>query len=265
MYAVSHPAATETMCRQVIAGRGYIRVVARVATMALGLAGCGFHTNAAVDGAPPLEPDTASVVDAVHVQAPAFVQQAKAEAPNSNVPLVATLPAMPVAGHLLVAIGADEHGALSTVSGGGVGTWTLATRSIHNTNIEVWYGVTDGTSASVAMAFPMDDLPMWMVVGEWSGAAAFDGAMSTDGTTSPATAGSLAVHERDLVIFGVGDQLPNTYGTLDGGWTALMPAKSNHTDQRVWFTVAAATGTIAPSVTETAHQWDAAIAAFRAP
>ena len=91
----------------------------------------------------------------------------------------------------------------------------------------------------------------------------FDGAKSAYGSTSPASAGAQSVHANDLVIFGVADQAPTTFGTPEGGWMPLMPARSNHTEQRVWFTVAAATGTLAPSVTETALSWDAAVAAFR--
>jgi hypothetical protein len=231
--------------------------------MALGLAGCGFHTNVAFDG--PAPPDAAIVVDdGVVASEPMFVQQAKAEAPTSVMPLVATLPAPPHPGDLLVAIGADEHGALTSVSGGGVVAWSLAARSLANTNIEVWYGTTDGSNSAVTVTFPTDTLPMWVVVGEWSGASAFDGAKSAKGQASPASAGALPVHARDLVIFGVGDQAPTTFGTPEGAWTALMPATSSHTEQRVWFTTAAATGTLAPSVTLTAHEWDAAIVAFRA-
>jgi hypothetical protein len=236
--------------------------VARVVMMALGLAGCGFHMNAAVD-APLVEPDDASVIDVMHVDAPALVQQAKGEAPNSNMPLVATLPAPPHAGDLLVAIGADEHGALTAVTGGGVATWSLAAQSLANTNIEVWYGVTNGSSATVTVTADQDDLPMWVVVAEWSGASTFDGAQSADGTSSPAMAGALSVHAGDLVLFGVADQFPTIFGDPAGDWMPLMPARSDHTEQRVWFTTAAATATISPSVTETAASWDAAIAAFR--
>ena len=236
--------------------------MARVATMALvGLGGCAFHTNAAVDS-PPVEID-AAIVDGPSVEQPMLVQQAKAGAPNSNNPLVATLPAPPIAGHLLVAIGADEAGRLDSVTGGGVASWSLAAQSLANTNIEVWYGVTDGSSATVTVTADQDSLPMWIVVGEWSGASVFDGAKSANGTTSPASAGAQSVHADDLVIFGVADQAPTTFGMPEGGWMPLMPVSSNHTEQRVWFTVAAATGTLAPMVTETALSWDAAVAAFR--
>lgn len=239
--------------------------MARVVLMALGLAGCGFHTNAAstID-APPADPDGhVAPADGMLVADPSLVQQAKGEAPDSSAPLVITLPQPPAPGHLLVAVGADEHGALTAVTGGGVVAWSLAARQLTNTNIELWYGITNGSSATISLTFPQDDLPMWAVVGEFAGATAFDGAISADGTASPASAGALSVHAHDLVIFGVGDQMPNTFGAPAGGWTALMPASSDHTEQDVWFTVAAATGTLAPSVTETAHQWDAAIAAFR--
>ena len=51
-------------------------------------------------------------------------------------------------------IGAAEHGGLASVTGGGVATWTRATRSLNNTNIEIWYGITDGSSAAVTATFP---------------------------------------------------------------------------------------------------------------
>jgi hypothetical protein len=76
-------------------------------------------------------------------------------------------------------------------------------------------------------------------------------------------AGALSVHAGDLVVFGVADQLPTTFGDPAGEWMPLMSARSNHTEQRVWFTTAASTATISPSVTETAGSWDAAVAAFR--
>ena len=80
-----------------------------------------------------------------------------------------------------------------------------------------------------------------------------DMAVSTSGATSPASAGSITTtFARDLVIFGVADQTPNTFGAPQGTWSALTTVSSNATIQDVWYQVVASTGTFAPSATEIA-------------
>jgi len=243
------------------------------ACVALLLTGCSFHFNPATPASDGARDGVArdGSADPVHdapAGSPALVQQAIASANNTNSPLTATLPAQPASGDLLVMIGAAEHGGLTSVSGGGVTTWTRATQSLMNTNVEIWYGITDGSSAAVTVTFPAVNLPIWQLVTEWSGTAAanvLDASASISGTSSPAGAGGVAAAARELVVFAVADQTPNTFGTpAPSTWTALMPVTSNATAQQAWYAVATTTGSIAPSVTETNHSWDAAIASFHA-
>ncbi len=200
--------------------------------------------------------------------APAVVQQAVASADNTNSTVTATLPARPAAGDLLVMIGGNSRGGLTSVSGGGVSNWTRATRSLTNVNIELWYGISDGTSAAIAIACPASNDPIWELVTEWSGAASvsvLDAASSAAGTSSPASAGDTPVTTGELALFAVADLTPTTFGTpAPVSWTALMPASTSTTTQQAWYAVAASTGTLAPTVSETAHSWDAAIASFHA-
>ena len=199
---------------------------------------------------------------------PALVQRAKAFANTTNSALTAALTAAPANGDLLVMIGAAEHGGLSSVTGGGA-TWTRATRSLSNTNMEIWYGVTNGSSAIVTITFPAFTLPIWMIVTDWSGMASTsvsDGAGSTAGNTSPAAAGTpVSVAAGDLLIFGAADQTPNTFGNpAPGAWTVIDSVTSNATTETAWFEIAPSAGSYAPTVSETSHNWDAALAGFRA-
>ena len=111
-------------------------------------------------------------------------------------------------------------------------------------------------------------LPMWELVTEWSGIATsnvLEDAASASGTASPARTGSVAIEPRELVIFVVSDGKPSMFGTPGPGtWTALMPVSSDSSVQQAWYAVATSTGTVAPTVSETGHSWDAAVASFRA-
>jgi hypothetical protein len=239
--------------------------------MTVVLAGaCSFHhggvgdrdalpQDGTVDGALPssdaLQPDAV------------LVQQGVAYATSSNAPLSLTLSAVPDAGHVLVMVGAAEHGPLTSVTGGGVATWKRATRSTMNINIEIWYGTSDGSSALVTSNFSPSHLPMWMLVAEWANLAT---AMPLDqtsfgaGMTSPATAGAVATtHGHDLLVFGVSDQVPNVFATpAPGTWTPLASIMEADVVQATWYQVVRVTDTYTPSVGETAGSWDAAVAAF---
>lgn len=230
---------------------------------------CGFHPGPARSAlgdasAADVSPD---VVRDSQASLPLLVQQKTAYAPSGS-PLVATFDARPTAGDLLVMIGAANHGALADVSGGGA-TWSRATRSLDNANIEIWYGVSDGSSAAVTITFPSNPLSIWMAISEWSGMATsnlLDGASATSGTASPASAGTITTTTaRDLVIFAVADSAPSTFGVpSQGPWSAMEAMTSAAIVQDEWYTVVDAPGTSDPQVTETAHAWDAAIAALRA-
>src|SRR5215470_10206644 len=103
--------------------------------------------------------------------APILVQQVTAHLDHAAT-LSATLPAAPQAGHVLLMIGANEHDVLTSVTGGGT-TWTMAAGSQVNANEEVWFGITDGTSATVTIncATNCGAQPTWMNLSEWSGLA----------------------------------------------------------------------------------------------
>jgi len=234
--------------------------------VALLLTGCGFRLHEVTsDGAADHDAATGDSRDAPHAM-PALVQQATAAADDSDNPLVATLPAPPAAGDLLVMIGACSRGGLASVTGGGVATWTRATQMLANVNIEVWYGITDGSSAAVTIEHPPYGDPIWQLVTEWSGTASanvLDAAASASGTSSPASAGAASLATRELAVFAVADLTPNTFGTpTQGTWTALMPVSSSTTTQQAWFAVAASGGSVTPTVTETGHSWEAAIASL---
>lgn len=181
----------------------------------------------------------------------------------------ATLPAMPGAGHLLVMIGSCTSGPVS-VSGGGA-TWTQATSSLINSNEEVYFGVTNGTSATVTITLANASAPVFLWVGEWSGMQTvniLDKATSTSGLASPASAGSIApTNAKDLVLFAVSAYSPNAIGTpAPGTWTPLAGITQNAITQREWYLVQSAAMSHAPAVSlnNPSGGWDAAIAAFRA-
>ena len=235
------------------------------------LTACTFSPASSVDAAITHPPDgTNPVIDAAAdatAAAPAIVQQTTASAPNTNAPLSATLSASPINGDLLVMVGAAEHGGLATVSGGGVATWTRATRSLSNTNIEIWSGVSDGSSATVTITFPAYTLPIWMAVSEWSGMAStnvLDCAHSTSGNSSPAAAGAIATTAHDVLIFAVTDNTPNAFGApTQGLWTAMTGVSAPPLVQAAWYREVSTVGSYNPTVTETAHSWESATAAFR--
>ncbi|HET9988735.1 MAG TPA: hypothetical protein VFQ65_09445 [Kofleriaceae bacterium] len=204
----------------------------------------------------------AYVIDALRV--PSLIQQIGRSVPSAASLSITLAP--PAIGDLLVLVGGDPNAPLATVTGGGT-TWTRAAVSPANVNVEIWFGVTDGSSSTVTIALPNSSSPMSMVVSEWSGMAAtnvLDVATVANGTTSPASAGAIVTtNARDLVVFAVGDGSPNTFGApAPGTWTA-MTGLGSPISQLEWYQLRASTGTIAPQVTETAGAWDAAIAAFR--
>jgi len=205
--------------------------------------------------------------DAPPPSTPMLVQQAGNSA-NPATTVSATLPAAPTNGRVLVMVGAAQSGALTSVTGGGA-TWTRATQSLDNTNIEIWWGVTDGSSAVVTVSRTIESSPIWLHVSEWTNletAGTLDRATSTSGLSSPASSGSITTaNARDLIIFGATAQAPNTFGTpSQGPWTMLNGVVGQLDVQGEWYRVVTATGTFAPAVTYNgAGDWEAGIAAFR--
>ena len=228
----------------------------------------GYVAGDAARDAPMPRPD-AITFDAA-VDAPGVQPQLVAQAQNHGIGLTSLSATIAThAGDLLVMTGASIRGALTSVSGGGA-TWTFATGSTVNTNVEIWYGVTNGTNNDVTITFAGATGDMWIVVSEWSGLAStsqLDGAISSSGLTSPADAGPInTVNATDLIIFAVADIQPNTFGVpAPGNWNQLMSINASgfQPTQAEWYRFVGATGMFDPRVTETGGNWDAAIAAFK--
>ncbi len=219
--------------------------------------------------APPL--DAAPDTPRPPIDAPAtamLVQQAANHADSDHVTI--SLASAPVSGDVLIMVGADIHRGLPLlggVTGGGVATWNRAAVSSVNTNCEIWWGVTDGSSSDVTIhGVSGDTSPKFGNVSEWSGLvtqAPVDGARALDGTTSPADPGAITTaNAHDLLVFGVGDGVPNTFGVpAPGAWTALTPISAD-ISLAAWYRIQTVAGTVHPTVSETNGNWDAAVAAF---
>lgn len=207
----------------------------------------------------------AKMIDAKPPNVPTLVQQ-NTNTLDSAGSISVTLPAMPTSGNVLIMIGATTSGSLTTVTGAGT-TWSSAAGSFDNANEEIYYGVTNGTNATVTITRTASTAPIWLSVSEWSGLATtapLVDAKATGGLTSPANPGaSVTTTGPTLLVFGAANDKPNTFGTpTPGTWTA-MTAIVGFEVQSSWYRVEPTAGTYTVSVTETAHQWDAALAAFR--
>ncbi len=213
-----------------------------------------------------------AAVDARPIDAAAtamLVQQAVNHVDGDAVTI--SLPAAPTSGNVLLLVGADIHRGLPSVggvTGGGVATWNRAAFSAVNTNVEIWWGITDGSSPDVTIhGVAGDTSAKFGNVSEWSGLvtqAPVDGAHALDGTTSPADPGAMTTtNAHDLLVFGVGDGAPNTFGVpAPGAWIPLSPINADIT-LAAWVRIQTTAGVVHPTVTETAGAWDAAVAAFQ--
>lgn len=217
---------------------------------------------------PPLD----AAADARPIDAPStarLVQQSANHVDGDAVTI--SLPSAPTSGNVLVLVGADIHRglpALGGVTGGGVTTWNRAAFSAVNTNVEIWWGVTDGSSPDVTIhGVAGDTSAKFGNVSEWTGLVAqapLDGAHALDGLSSPADPGAITTaNAHDLLVLGVGDGVPNTFGVPGpGAWTALTPISAD-ISLAAWYRVQTVAGTVHPTVTETAGAWDAAVAGFQ--
>lgn len=209
------------------------------------------------------DPASDASIDPPDARVPVVVQRASTGLAVTTM-LSVSLPAAPASGNLLVLVGSANIASLASVSGGSAG-WTRAAVSTTYPNIEIWYGAPDGSSTVITTASGTTGMTLW--VSEWSGldpTSPLDAAIAMSGTTSPAVAGPITTtHAPDLLIFGVNDYLPNTFGAPVGGtWIALDTVMSNSV-LSIWYAITTASGEHDGEVSETNHQWDAAIAAFR--
>lgn len=226
----------------------------------------------AVD-APPRTSDAPPADSPLPIDAPVptarLVQQATAHADGDT--LTITLPQAPAAGDVLVFIGGDVHAELDAstgVVGGAVVSWKRAAFSVINANVEIWYGVTFGSTRDIVIHGVVGDThPIFGNVSEWSGLVTsgtmLDGANANDGLASPADPGAITTtNAHDLAFLGVNDLSPNTYGTpTSGTWHALTGISAD-ISLGAWYQVVAPSS-LHPTVTETDHEWDAALAALK--
>jgi hypothetical protein len=169
-------------------------------------------------------------------------------------------------------IGATDRSTLIPPTGGGVATWAMAASSFQNADIEIWYGMSDGSSSTVTITCACSSTTlgnMRLSLTEWSGLATgnlFETAGQASGTGNPGTAtpGTLTTLDGpDLLVFGV-----SIYGTLGADvmdvdtWIPLDAITVGSEAQSQWYQLPAGPGSYTPSVTVNGD-WDAAIAAFR--
>ena len=178
--------------------------------------------------------------------------------------LSVTLPAAPAPGNVLVMVGGTNIAGISSLSGGSA-AWTRAIRSTINPNIEIWFGVADGSSTLTITTTVVTGISL--SVSEWSrldSANTLDVAAAANGTSNPPSTGPLVTtYAHDLLVAGVADYLPTTVANpTDGAWLVLNTATSNSI-QAVWYQVTTVPGTYSADLAGTGNRWDAAIAAFR--
>jgi hypothetical protein len=212
--------------------------------------------------------DASADVDAPRDAAPAtatLVQQQTTYVMAGSTASV-TLPSTPVNGNVLVMIGGTPSGSLDSVSGGA--TWTRAALSVINSNIEIWYGVANGASATVTIQRGNNAAPMWIAASEWSALAntsTLVAAVDRDGVSGSVSAGTLPVTTAPaLLVFAATAYTPVTWGApTPGTWTALAPIEGAVVSQRAWYTITASTGSFTPVTSLSGGAWDANLVALR--
>jgi hypothetical protein len=208
--------------------------------------------------------------------APIRLVQQKTGAGGSSVTI--TLGSLPQANNLLILVGGDPSG-LGTPTGGGVTAWSLAAKQNTNSDAEIWYGITNGSSAAVTIT----GTKAFGNLSEWSGMNQTQGSVKDvtatgTGTTATAktTAGMTTINANDLIIFDVGANATppcpcvTNWGTgpTPGTWTVMQEIVETTiaNDQESWYSIVATAQLYNPSeaFTGAAGWWDAAMASFKA-
>jgi hypothetical protein len=182
--------------------------------------------------------------------------------------ITATLSSTPTAGDLLVMVGASVLSELDTVTGASV-DWTRAVVAVGGDDVEIWYGVADGSDSAITIS-GCSAGPMWMSVSEWAGISTMDpldtssgsngaGALASPGTTD---AGAL-----DLVIVAATCDGMLGIGS-DQDWSQLqgtqVASDGLTIEQAEWWTAVRSGTEVSPTISvPSSLTWDAAIAAFR--
>ena len=177
----------------------------------------------------------------------AFVQQAAATGGAALTSQTITLPANSTVGNTLVLLVSCDHSnnaTVSTVSGGGVTTWSKATATAAASGAgmaEIWYGAV--TSAATVLTVTLSGSTNWQLadLAEYSGintTSPLDGATGTTGSASSFTAGPITTTSAgDLVVTdawtGVASSA-STVGPNTSGYTVLSETKAGGNFYRGW-------------------------------
>lgn len=203
----------------------------------------------------------------------------------SNAPAAATTSTTfsitaPAAGNILILVirttGTTAGGMVSTITGGGVTTWTKAKdyQQASWRNGEIWYGFTDGTSSSITVNNASAAVAIACL--EFSGVdshAAVDvtvPAGNTGVSSSPVTSSVTPVTNGILLVGVLGaGQSGDTYSspTNSFNFTTLLTggaAGANFTGQPAYRIQATAGATTYGATLSTSRTWGAMIVAFRA-
>lgn len=227
--------------------------------------------DASVDGLPLVDARVDARLDApidgppdAYVPPQPVLRQQAVNYASSAASLSATLPAPPTAGNVILMIGGTPAAPLTSVTGGGIAMWKAAVTSTVQANVEIWYGITDGSSATVTVALTNNTSATWLNVSEWENlTGAVDDTNKLDGQTGPATPGSVTTTTRDLLVLGLAQFTPTNIGSPNPGtWTALQPIDGS-VKQRAWYRVESTPGTYGASINVSNTGWDAALAAFK--
>jgi hypothetical protein len=222
-------------------------------------------TELSADAAVDAEADGQTTIDGTLPTTPTLVQQSADSATSG--PLTVTLSSLPAAGDVVLVLAGSRQAPLRSVSGGGVTDWKFAARSVINCNEEIWYGITDGTSAAVSLFLPNNTGVIFGHVSQWRGLATtpLDAATAHSAAASPAAPGTITTrHASDLLVLAASEPGQVTWGEpAPGTWTALTPVVGGACEQAAWYRFVTETGDYAPTVTESGTEnWDAAVAAF---
>jgi hypothetical protein len=207
---------------------------------------------------------------------PVLVQQAANSGTGLTV-LTVSMSQLPVTGNVLVVSHDSTSGSNSSVSGGGVDSWTLCQSSLPTAhNSEIWAGVVGSSpNTTITITLGGTNNSAGAIVTEFSGLRTplvFEGSATngSGGTTSaPATTGSVTVNANDVVVATVGaHSTNNTISTPPAnGFTDLVRAAPQQSHvMAAAYRIAPAAGTASTSWTlQYNTHWATAIVAFRAP
>ena len=211
----------------------------------------------------------------------AFVEQVVAPGGTNVSPENFSLPSASTVGDTLILLVGDDHSTnatVSSVSGGGVATWTKVTEqngSSGDGEAEIWYGPVTSSASSVTVTLSGSTNWQLASVSEWSGIASsspVDASTSSAGSATSFTAGPITTTQTgDLVISDAWTSF-NSPGftspqdSTTSGYTALSQTMAGGSYYRAWgaYTIDSSTGSISAGWTGPGSGFYAtAIAAFK--